>query len=155
MNNIYLIFLFFLIISCVNDKKINQSTESTESTELYESKLSLEENPETISSDAQLLNEQEIKDYSNLQIVSPDQLKIDGYQRYFLNDTLFTGISRQYQGELLLFEIHFLRGRKHGVSTFWHENGQKKSILTFENGKAKGDFKVWDKSGSLVKEGLN
>ena len=149
MNNIYLIFLFFLIISCVNDKKINQSTES------LESKLTLEENSETLSSDAQLSNAQEIKDYSNLQVVSPDQLKIDGYQRYFLNDTLFTGISRQYQGELLLFEIHFLRGRKHGVSTFWHENGQKKSILTFENGKAKGDFKVWDKSGSLVKEGIN
>lgn len=140
------------MISCVNDKSINQSTESDE---LLESKLSLEENPEIMSTDVQLLNEQEIKDYSNLQVVSPDQLKIDGYQRYFLNDTLFTGISRQYQGELLLFEIHFLRGRKHGVSTFWHENGQKKSILTFENGKAKGDFKVWNKSGSLVKEGLN
>ena len=152
MNNIYLIFLFFLIISCVNDKKINQSTEPNE---LLESKLNLEENPETISSDAQLLNEQEIQDYANLQIVSPDQLKIDGYQRYFLNDTLFTGISRQYQGELLLFEIHFLRGRKHGVSTFWHANGQKKSILTFENGKAKGDFKVWDKSGNLSKQGVN
>ena len=152
MNNIYLIFLFFLMISCVNDKKINQSTESNE---LLESNKKIEEAPEIISSDAQLSNEQEIQDYINLQVVSPDQLKIDGYQRYFLNDTLFTGISRQYQGELLLFEIHFLRGRKHGVSTFWHENGQKKSILTFENGKAKGDFKVWDKSGSLVKEGLN
>ena len=152
MNNIYLIFLFFLTISCVNDKNINQSTESNE---LLESNINLRENSETKSSSAQFLNEQEIKDYSNLQIISPDQLKIDGYQRYFLNDTLFTGISRQYQGELLLFEIHFLRGRKHGVSTFWHENGQKKSILTFENGKAKGDFKVWNKSGSLVKEGLN
>lgn len=134
------------MISCVNDKSINQSTESN---------IHIEEAPEIISSDAPLSNEQEIQDYTNLQIVSPDQLKIDGYQRYFLNDTLFTGISRQYQGELLLFEIHFLRGRKHGVSTFWHENGQKKSILTFENGKAKGDFKVWNKSGSLVKEGLN
>ena len=140
------------MISCVNDKSINQSTESYE---LLEPKLSLEENPEIMSTDVQLLNEQEIKDYSNLQVVSPDQLKIDGYQRYFLNDTLFTGISRQYQGELLLFEIHFLRGRKHGVSTFWHANGQKKSIITFENGKAKGDFKVWDKSGNLSKQGVN
>ena len=152
MNNIYLIFLFFLIISCVNDKKINQSTESNE---LLESELTLEEAPEIISSDAKLLNKQEIIDYANLKIVSPDRLKIDGNQNYFLNDTLFTGISRQYQGELLLFEIHFLIGRKHGVSTFWHANGQKKSIITFENGKAKGDFKVWNKSGSLVKEGLN
>ena len=152
MNNIYLIFLFFLIISCVNEKKINQSTESNE---LLESKKPFEETPKIISSDAQFLNEQEIQDYANLQIVSPDKLKIDGFQRYFLNDTLFTGISRQYQGELLLFEIHFLRGRKHGVSTFWHENGQKKSILTFENGKAKGDFKVWDKSGNLLKQGVN
>ena len=140
------------MISCVNDKKINQSTESNE---LLESNKKIEEAPEIISSDAQLSNEQEIQDYINLQVVSPDQLKIDGYQRYFLNDTLFTGISRQFQGELLLFEIHFLRGRKHGVSTFWHENGQKKSILTFENGKAKGDFKVWDKSGNLLKQGVN
>ena len=68
------------MISCVNDQSINQSTESDE---LLESKLSLEENPEIMSTDVQLLNEQEIKDYSNLQIVSPDQLKIDGYQRYF------------------------------------------------------------------------
>ena len=152
MKNIYLIFLFFLIISCVNEKKINQSIESNE---LLESELKSEEAPEIISSDAELLNEQEIKDYANLKVVSPDRLKIDGNQNYFLNDSLFTGISRQYQGKLLLFEIHFLRGRKHGVSTFWYENGQKKSIITFENGNAKGDFKVWDKSGILVKEGLN
>jgi len=55
----------------------------------------------------------------------------------------------------LSFEIQFLNGRKHGVSTFWHENGQKKSILTFVNGKAKGDFKIWDTSGNIVKEGIN
>ena len=98
---------------------------------------------------------QEINNYDKLNIVSPDQLKIDGSQRYFYNDSLFTGISRQYQGDLITFEIQFLRGRKHGVSTFWHENGQKKSILTFKNGTAKGEFKVWDKSGNLVKEGVN
>ena len=59
------------MISCVNDKSINQSTESYE---LLEPKLSLEENPEIMSTDVQLLNEQEIKDYSNLKVVSPDQL---------------------------------------------------------------------------------
>ena len=55
----------------------------------------------------------------------------------------------------MTFEIQFKNGRKNGVSTFWHDNGQKKSILTFSNGIAKGDFKIWDKSGNLVKEGTN
>ena len=88
-------------------------------------------------------------------IVSPDDLKVDGNQRYFLNDTLFTGVSRKYEEEKLVFEIPFERGRKHGVTTFWHDNGQKKSILTFSHGIAKGDFKIWDKSGNLVKQGVN
>ena len=91
----------------------------------------------------------------NLKIVSPDQLKVDGYQRYFLNDTVFTGLSRKYEGDLIVFEVQFNKGKKDGVSTFWHENGIKKSILTFKNGSAKGEFKVWDKNGNLVKEGVN
>ena len=56
--------------------------------------------------------------------------------------------------------IHFvhLRNIKGNMNQFretWHDNGQKKSILTFSHGIAKGDFKIWDKSGNLVKQGVN
>ena len=84
-----------------------------------------------------------------------DRLKVDGQQRYFLNDTLFTGISRQYDGDQILFEIKFKKGRKDGVSKFWHKNGSLKSMLTFKNGIAKGAYKLWDKSGNLIEQGTN
>ena len=137
------------MFSCSQDKK-NESNDSIKSTKVN---LISENDLEEIYTDEEI--KQEIEIYEDLKIVTPDQLTIDGYQRYFYNDTLFTGVSRQYEGDLLSFEIQFLNGRKHGVSTFWHENGQKKSILTFVNGKAKGDFKIWDISGNIVKEGIN
>ena len=138
------------MFSCSQDKKNDQTNDSIESTKVN----TISENDvEEVDADEEM--KQEIEIYEDLKIVTPDQLTIDGYQRYFYNDTLFTGVSRQYEDDLLSFEIQFLNGRKHGVSTFWHENGQKKSILTFVNGKAKGDFKIWDKSGNVVKEGIN
>jgi len=147
---IYIFLFVFLMFSCSQDKKNDQTNDSIESTKVN----TISENDvEEVDADEEM--KQEIEIYENLKIVTPDQLTIDGYQRYFCNDTLFTGVSRQYEGDLLSFEIQFLNGRKHGVSTFWHENGQKKSILTFVNGKAKGDFKIWDKSGNVVKEGIN
>ena len=147
---IYIFLFVFLMFSCSQDKKNDQTNDSVESTEVIPSS---ENDVEEIDADEK--RKQEIEIYEDLKIVTPDQLTIDGYQRYFYNDTLFTGVGRQYEGDFLSFEIQFLNGRKHGVSTFWHENGQKKSILTFVNGKAKGDFKIWDKSGNIVKEGIN
>ena len=147
---IYIFLFVFLMFSCSQDKKNDQTNDSIESIKVN----TISENDvEEIDADEEM--KQEIEIYEDLKIVNPDQLTIDGYQRYFYNDTLFTGVSRQYEGDLLSFEIQFLNGRKHGVSTFWHENGQKKSILTFVNGKAKGNFKIWDKSGNVVKEGIN
>ena len=78
---------------------------------------------EEIDTDEEI--KQEIEIYEDLKIVTPDQLTIDGYQRYFFNDTLFTGVSRQYEGDLLSFEIQFLNGRKHGVSTFGMKMAKK------------------------------
>jgi len=87
--------------------------------------------------------------------VFPENLKVDGSQRYFLNDTLFTGFSCHYENDLMLFEIQFKDGRKHGTSRFWYKNGQQKSLLTFKNGQPSGKYKLWDKSGKLVEESIH
>ena len=96
-----------------------------------------------------------VRESSELNSVSPDQLKVDGGQRYFLNDALYTGFTCQYDGDQILFEIKFKNGRKDGVSKFWHNNGSPKSMLTFQNGAAKGAYKLWDKSGNLIEQGTN
>jgi len=141
-------FLLFLMSSCLT----NENGESNEVIKIDSSAANLALD---IESEKQTITDEEMIKKSNLKIVSPNDLKVDGYQRYFLNDTLFTGISRELSDTSLLFEIQFLNGRKHGFSTFWHKNGQKKTLLNFENGIAKGKFKIWDKNGNLLREGIN
>ena len=41
------------------------------------------------------------------------------------------------------------------MSKFWHQNGQLRSMLNFVNGKAKGEFKLWDSNGKLLEQGVN
>lgn len=96
-----------------------------------------------------------VRESTELNSVSPDQLKVDGGQRYFLNDVLYSGFTCQYDGDQILFEIKFKNGRKDGVSKFWHNNGSPKSMLTFKNGIAKGPYKLWDKSAKLIEQGTN
>ena len=147
MKNLIFLIITMLFFSCLNENKTDLVSEEKSAEEEVLKDNSLDSK-----------NEKEVLPQSNilgLKVVSPDDLKVDGAQRYFLNDTLFTGVSRKYDGDKMTFEIQFKNGRKNGVSTFWHDNGQKKSILTFSNGIAKGDFKIWDKSGNLVKEGTN
>ena len=148
--NIFSIILIcFFIISCANDEKININ--KNEKTVVFKDTISdISENNQLENAEQILLNEA-----SELNSVFPDQLKVDGQQRYFLNDTLFTGISRQYDGDQILFEIKFKKGRKDGISKFWHKNGSLKSMLTFKNGIAKGAYKLWDKSGNLIEQGTN
>ena len=147
MKNLIFLIITMLFFSCLNENKTDLVSEEKSAVEEV-----------LIDNSLDSKNEKEVLPQSNilgLKVVSPDDLKVDGAQRYFLNDTLFTGVSRQYDGDKMTFEIQFKNGRKNGVSTFWHDNGQKKSILTFSNGIAKGEFKIWDKSGNLVKEGTN
>ena len=147
MKNLIFLIITMLFFSCLNENKTDLVSEEKSAVEEV-----------LIDNSLDSKNEKEVLPQSNilgLKVVSPDDLKVDGAQRYFLNDTLFTGVSRKYDGDKMTFEIQFKNGRKNGVSTFWHDNGQKKSILTFSNGIAKGDFKIWDKSGNLVKEGTN
>ena len=123
MKNLIFLIIAMLLFSCINENKTHFISEEKSVVEEVLKDNSLDSN-----------NEKEVLPQSNilgLKVVSPDDLKVDGAQRYFLNDTLFTGVSRQYDGDKITFEIQFKNGRKNGDSTFWHDNGQKKSILTF------------------------
>lgn len=148
MKNIIFLIISFLFFSCLNENKIVLVSEE----KLIEEVQVLNTN----SLDFKKENEDFLESNGlDLKVVSPADLKVDGGQRYFLNDTLFTGLSRQYLANKIAFEIQFKNGRKDGVSTFWYDNGQKKSIITFSNGIAKGDFKIYNKSGNLIREGTN
>ena len=148
--NIISVFLIsFFIISCSNNEKqiINKNKKTVVVTN-DKSNLPIIKKVENLD---RIL----VRESTELNSVSPDQLKVDGGQRYFLNDALYTGFTCQYDGDQILFEIKFKNGRKDGVSKFWHNNGSPKSMLTFQNGAAKGPYKLWDKSGNLIEQGTN
>mgnify|MGYP001594350974 FL=1 len=148
--NIISVFLIsFFIISCSNNEK--QSVNKIKKTVVVTNDKSDLPTIKTVENFDKVL----LRESTELNSVSPDQLKVDGGQRYFLNDVLYTGFTCQYDGDQILFEIKFKNGRKEGVSKFWHNNGSPKSMLTFKNGIAKGAYKLWDKSGKLIEQGTN
>ena len=90
MKNLIFLIITMLFFSCINEKK----------TDLVSEDKSVEEVLKDSSIDSD--SEKQVLPQSNilgLKVVSPDDLKVDGAQRYFLNDTLFTGVSRQYDGD--------------------------------------------------------
>jgi len=148
--NIISVFLIsFLIISCSNNEK--QSINKNKKTVVVTNDNSDLPTIKKVKNIDKIL----VRESKELNSVSPDQLKVDGGQRYFLNDVLYSGFTCQYDGDQILFEIKFKNGRKDGVSKFWHNNGSPKSMLTFKNGIAKGAYKLWDKSGKLIEQGTN
>jgi antitoxin component YwqK of YwqJK toxin-antitoxin module len=148
--NIILAFLIsFFIISCSNNEK--QSINKIKKTVVVTNDKSDLPTIKKVENVDKIL----VRESTELNSVSPDQLKVDGGQRYFLNDVLYSGFTCQYDGDQILFEIKFKNGRKDGVSKFWHNNGSPKSMLTFKNGIAKGPYKLWDKSGKLIEQGTN
>jgi antitoxin component YwqK of YwqJK toxin-antitoxin module len=148
--NIISVFLIsFLIISCSNNEK--QSINKNKKTVVVTNDKSDLPTIKKVENIDKIL----VRESTELNSVSADQLKVDGGQRYFLNDVLYSGFTCQYDGEQILFEIKFKNGRKDGVSKFWHNNGSPKSMLTFKNGIAKGAYKLWDKSGKLIEQGTN
>ncbi len=148
--NIISVFLIsFFIISCSNNEK--QSVNKIKKTVVVTNDKSDLPTIKTVENFDKIL----VRESTEINSVSPDQLKVDGGQRYFLNDVLYTGFTCQYDDDQILFEIKFKNGRKEGVSKFWHNNGSPKSMLTFKNGIAKGAYKLWDKSGKLIEQGTN
>ena len=139
----------FFIISCSNNEK--QSVNKNKKTVVVTNDKSDLPTIKKVENIDKIL----VRESTELNSVSPDQLKVDGGQRYFLNDVLYSGFTCQYDGDQILFEIKFKNGRKEGVSKFWHNNGSPKSMLTFKNGIAKGAYKLWDKSGKLIEQGTN
>ena len=148
--NIISVFLIsFFIISCSNNEK--QSVNKNKKTVVVTNDKSDIPTIKKVENYDKIF----VRESTELNSVSPDQLKVDGGQRYFLNDVLYSGFTCQYDGDQILFEIKFKNGRKEGVSKFWHNNGSPKSMLTFKNGIAKGAYKLWDKSGKLIEQGTN
>ena len=148
--NIISVFLIsFLIISCSNNEK--KSINKNKKTVVVTNDKSDLPTIKKVKNIDKIL----VRESTEINSVSPDQLKVDGGQRYFLNDVLYSGFTCQYDGDQILFEIKFKNGRKDGVSKFWHNNGSPKSMLTFKNGIAKGAYKLWDKSGKLIEQGTN
>ena len=148
--NIISVFLIiFFIISCSNNEK--KSVNKNKKTVVVTNDKSDLPTIKKVENVDEIL----VRESTELNSVFPDQLKVDGGQRYFLNDVLYSGFTCQYDGDQILFEIKFKNGRKDGVSKFWHNNGSPKSMLTFKNGIAKGPYKLWDKSGKLIEQGTN
>ena len=76
------------MFSCSQDKKNDQTNDSIESKKVN----TISENDvEEIDANEEM--KQEIEIYEDLKIVTPDQLTIDGYQRYFYNCLLYTSPS--------------------------------------------------------------
>ena len=153
MKNISFIIISFLYISCNqnNNEGVNEDINKELSSQLaIDSNINDSENTEKGISD----NSSSYGPIDMLRVF-PENLKVDGSKRYFLNDTLFTGLSCHYENDLMLFEIQFKDGRKHGTSRFWYKNGQQKSLLTFKNGQPSGKYKLWDKSDKLVEEDIH
>jgi len=161
-NNYIAFLLSVLFISCGGNVE-NQNIEKENNDQKPEKKkvkitkisddnqvLNIESNSSVDNKDEEMVNLP-----SDALRISPDSLTVDGGQRYYLNDNLFTGFSCQYEGDLMIFEIQFQNGLKNGVSRFWHNNGQPKSMLTFKNGTVSGKYKLWDKEGGLVEEGTH
>ena len=139
----------FFIISCSNNEK--QSVNKNKKTVVVTNNKSDLPTIKKVENVDKIL----LRESTELNSVSPDHIKVDGGQRYFLNDVLYSGFTCQYDGDQILFEIKFKNGRKDGVSKFWNNSGSPKSMLTFKNGIAKGAYKLWDKSGKLVEQGTN
>ena len=109
--NIISVFLIsFLIISCSNNEK--QSIDKNKKTVVVTNDKSDLPTIKKVENIDKIL----VRESTELNSVSPDQLKVDGGQRYFLNDVLYSGFTCQYDGDQILFEIKFKNGRKDGVS---------------------------------------
>tara|TARA_Y100000385_G_scaffold267265_1_gene303227 strand:- start:148 stop:627 length:480 start_codon:yes stop_codon:yes gene_type:complete len=155
--NISIFLVSFLIISCSNNENMSTDKNEKQSIDKNEKTVVVTNNKSDLPINKKVKNFDQIllRESKEINSVSPDQLKVDGQQRYFLNDTLYTGFTCQYDGDQILFEIKFKKGKKDGVSKFWHKNGIPKSMLTFKNGTVMGAYKLWDQSGNLIDQGTN
>ena len=83
-----------------------------------------------------------------------NQLDADGKKTGFW---IVTGQIRSNQGyceTCVIEEGVYKRSRKQGLWTKYYPNGQLKSIIEYENGKAQGHFTTFREDGSLKEMGI-
>ena len=79
-----------------------------------------------------------------------DETLIDKDELKYHPDTneLYSGkVYKNRMGGKKEFEGSCKDGKKDGLWTGWHDNGQKKSEATFNDGKLMNSEKCWDKDG--------
>lgn len=152
MKNIYIIIISCFFISCNqnNNDNLEENNKEISSQIVIDSNVNYSEYTEQ-----EIFNNTSSYGPDDILRASPENLKVDGGQRYFLNDSLFTGLSCHYEDDIMLFEIQFKEGRKNGKARFFYKNGQQKNMQTFKNGISEGPYIKWDKLGNIVEEGVN
>ncbi len=78
--------------------------------------------------------------------------KEDG-KYYDHHGKLYSGTYIEYypSGKILL-EMNVLNGEKHGITTLYYENSQKKEIRSFKNNKMDGTWITWNEKGQKTGE---
>ena len=72
----------------------------------------------------------------------------DGLKYHPDTNELYSGkVFKNRMGGKKEFEGSYKDGKKDGLWTGWHDNGQKKSEATFNDGKLMNSEKCWDKDG--------
>lgn len=78
--------------------------------------------------------------------------KEDG-KYYDHNNNLYSGTYIEYfpSGRIQL-EMNVLNGEKHGITTLYYDNNQKKEIRSFKNNKMDGTWITWGEKGEKTGE---
>jgi antitoxin component YwqK of YwqJK toxin-antitoxin module len=93
--------------------------------------------------------------YASLEWRNQQGEKFDNYQEGAVchqkdADTPFSGkaVDLYDSGEMAI-EGNFLEGMAHGEETWWFENGNKNSLVTYQRGERHGPHLVWYENGQL------
>ena len=86
-------------------------------------------------------------------VVSSKQLKLNELEGLvYHNSVLFTGSAITYSSDVLVEEIFYKDGLKHGSFKKWYQNGLLSYHCHFINGKQEGLAKSWWKNGNIRSE---
>ena len=89
-------------------------------------------------------NEQEPYTYQIKEMYNNGKVKILFYVKDGKKDGLFT---KWHENGQKREETNFKNGKLDGIGASWHENGQKSSEINFKNGKEDGLYTKWDENG--------
>jgi len=91
--------------------------------------------------------------YAQVSFYELQSKSIDNKAVYFLNDSLFTGVSHEYYRDSTLRESRtFKNGIRHGLTKEWSPAGVLLNEILYENDQTTGTYKRWNMNGRLVEE---